>query len=155
MPELTGLRFVDEESVIGVVRTDVATLAGMTVAGVTPELPVLEAELTAGTAACVALEPLPEPSQRPWHSAVVVVLVVPGCRPWPKIVLAPLPVVDVGLAVVPVVVVPVPVVVVPVVVVVVPVVVVVDAVLVVPVVDVPVAVVPVVVEPVVVVPVVV
>src|SRR5580704_2646217 len=129
VPELTG-RFVDEESLTGVAGTDVATLAGVTVAGVTLKLPVLDAELAAGTAACVALEVPPEPTQRPKHSEVVVVLVVPGCRPWPSIVLAPLPVVDVALAgvpvvVVPVVVVPVPVVVVPVVVVVVPVVVVV------------------------------
>src|SRR5580704_14805014 len=137
---LTGDRFVDEEvSLTGVVRRDVATLAGARVAGVTLKLRVRDAELAAGTAACVALEVPPEPTQRPKHSEVVVVMVVPGCRPWPSIVLAPLPVVDVALAgvpvvVVPVVVVPVPVVVVPVVVVVVPVVVVVVPVVVVPVV---------------------
>jgi hypothetical protein len=63
---LTGDRFVDEEvSLTGVVRTDVATLAGVTVAGVTLKLPVLDAELAAGTAACVALEVPPEPTQRP------------------------------------------------------------------------------------------
>jgi hypothetical protein len=80
---------LEEASLTGVLGTEVATLAGVTVAGVTLKLPEVVAELVAGTAAGVTLEfPLELPlelllelllelSQRPWHSTVVVVLVLP------------------------------------------------------------------------------
>jgi hypothetical protein len=76
---------LEEASLTGVLSTEVATLAGVTVAGVTLKLPEVVAELVAGTAAGVTLEfPLELPfelplelSQRPWHSTVVVVLVLP------------------------------------------------------------------------------
>ena len=72
-----GRLLEDEVSLTGVLVNEVATLAGTTVAGVTLKLlPDVDAELVDGTAACVALEPVLELSQRPWHRSVVVVFVL-------------------------------------------------------------------------------